>query len=156
MWDSSTLQLFAKHYKTGQPIRPDLLSRANKAKEFGKGSYVRSQIVYAKMSLLYHACGPSGINTDQLARKLTNEYNLFGFVEGTHFQCSFTHLEDYSALVYTYLWSHVTAKDMFSQFDTSSLESWGLSRPSCRAQAHQQPWRWASAESCWHIGHSRG
>jgi thimet oligopeptidase len=36
-------------------------------------------------------------------------------------QCAFGHLDGYSAVYYTYMWSLVIAKDMFSQFDRSNL-----------------------------------
>ncbi|TLZ83763.1 MAG: Zn-dependent oligopeptidase, partial [Methanobacteriota archaeon] len=36
--------------------------------------------------------------------------------EGTHFQCNFGHLNGYSAIYYTYMWSLVIAKDLFSRF----------------------------------------
>jgi thimet oligopeptidase len=36
-------------------------------------------------------------------------------------QTSFGHLDGYSAVYYTYMWSLVIAKDMFSQFDRNQL-----------------------------------
>ncbi len=39
----------------------------------------------------------------------------------THFQCSFGHLYGYGAGYYTYMWSLVIAKDMFSKFDHKNL-----------------------------------
>jgi thimet oligopeptidase len=121
IWDTKTLQTFARHFETGQPIPDNLLKQMKRAREFGKGSYVRSQIIFAKMSLLFHDQNPSKINTDQITKSLTEEYGLFPFVEGTHYQCKFTHLDNYSALVYTYLWSQVIAKDLFSQFNKKDL-----------------------------------
>jgi thimet oligopeptidase len=48
------------------------------------------------------------------------------YVEGTHFQTSFGHLDGYSAVYYTYMWSLVIAKDMFSQFDAGNLLAPGV------------------------------
>ena len=45
----------------------------------------------------------------------------FPFVEGTHFQTAFGHLDGYSAMYYTYMWSLVIAKDLFSKFDRSRM-----------------------------------
>ena len=36
-------------------------------------------------------------------------------------QCSFGHLDGYSAVYYTYEWSQVIAKDLFSAFDKKNL-----------------------------------
>jgi len=57
----------------------------------------------------------------QLVRELQNEYSMFRYVEGTHFHASFGHLEGYSALYYTYMWSLVIAKDLFSAFSPTDL-----------------------------------
>ena len=121
IWDPATLRRFARHYQSGEVIPDSLLKQLKAAKEFGKGMYVRRQVFFAKMALLLHSQSPSGINSDQLVKDLSAKYKYSPFVEGTHFQCSFTHLRNYSALVYTYLWSHVIAKDMFSRFNPADL-----------------------------------
>ena len=56
-----------------------------------------------------------------MVKDLVNQYTPFPYVEGTHFQASFGHLDGYSAVYYTYMWSLVIAKDMFSQFDATNL-----------------------------------
>jgi thimet oligopeptidase len=40
-------------------------------------------------------------------------------------QCSFGHLDGYSAIYYTYMWSLVIAKDLFSKFDGKKILSDG-------------------------------
>ena len=42
--------------------------------------------------------------------------------EGTHFHASFGHLNGYSALYYTYLWSLVIAKDCLASFQPRLME----------------------------------
>ena len=49
------------------------------------------------------------------------KYSPYPRTADTHFQAGFGHLDGYSAIYYTYLWSLVIAKDMFSQFDKSNL-----------------------------------
>ena len=56
-----------------------------------------------------------------LVKQLTGTLTPFPYVEGTHFQTSFGHLDGYSAVYYTYMWSLVIAKDLFSQFDRANL-----------------------------------
>jgi thimet oligopeptidase len=48
-------------------------------------------------------------------------YQPFPFVEGTHFQTAFGHLNGYSAVYYTYMWSKVIAMDLFSKFDAAHM-----------------------------------
>jgi thimet oligopeptidase len=119
--DPMVLQTFAKHYQTGEPIPTELVKQMKRANEFGKGLGVRRQMVYARMSLSCYDRPPAEVNTDQLIRSLTEQYQPFPFVEGTHWQCAFGHLDGYSAVYYTYMWSLVIAKDMFSHFDKSNL-----------------------------------
>ena len=38
-WDSDTLQRFARHHETGEPIPAELVDRMREADEFGKGTH---------------------------------------------------------------------------------------------------------------------
>jgi thimet oligopeptidase len=58
---------------------------------------------------------------DALIRRLEAEYDLFAHVESTHFHTSFGHLEGYTSAYYTYMWSLVIAKDLFSAFAAAGL-----------------------------------
>lgn len=119
--DANTLRTFARHYKTNEPIPSALVAQMNRAGEFGKGIGVRRQMVYARLSLSIYDRAPGKVNTDALAKQISEQYSPYPTVEGTHFQTSFGHLDGYSAIYYTYMWSLVLAKDMFSQFDKANL-----------------------------------
>jgi len=119
--DAATLQTFAKHYKTNEPIPAEFVAQMNRANEFGKGLGVRTQMVYARLSLSIYDRLPTEVNTDQLVKKIYTEYSPVPFVDGTHMQTSFGHLDGYSAIYYTYMWSLVMAKDMFSKFNRQNL-----------------------------------
>ncbi|HEX4462405.1 MAG TPA: M3 family metallopeptidase [Polyangia bacterium] len=121
IWDLETLQTFARHYKTGEPLPAELLTRAKAADEYGKGLWVRQQMFYAATSLEFHARNPRGLDTTQLMAELQNRYTPFKYVEGTYFHESFGHLDGYSAIYYTYMWSLVIAKDLFSVFKQEGL-----------------------------------
>jgi len=121
MRDPATLATFAKHHETGEPIPADLVKQMNRANDFGKGLQVRRQMVYADLSLSIYDRDPKKVDTTELMKGLVKAYQPFPFVEGTHFQCAFGHLDGYSAVYYTYMWSLVIAKDLFSQFDKNDL-----------------------------------
>ena len=125
-WDPATLQTFARHYQTNEPIPTELVVRMRRANEFGKALGVRQQMVYAKLSLSVYDRDPASVDTTAMVRELTNKYLPTPYVEGTHFQTSFGHLDGYSAVYYTYMWSLVIAKDMFSQFDRGHLLAPGM------------------------------
>ncbi|MBN1441639.1 MAG: Zn-dependent oligopeptidase [Planctomycetes bacterium] len=120
-WEPEVLQSFARHHKTGEVIPSDLVQRLRRARDFGRGLQVRQQMYYARLSLDYHDRAPETLDVERLSRELHSRYSLFGFVDGTHFEASFGHLEGYSALYYTYMWSMVIEKDLFSRFRERGL-----------------------------------
>jgi Zn-dependent oligopeptidase len=121
IWEPEVLATFARHYRTDEPIPADTVRRMTRASEFGKGLAVRRQMVYARISLSAFDRDPAGLDFDALVERVQTDYQPFPFVPGTHTQCSFGHLEGYSAGYYTYMWSLVISKDFFSRFRGASL-----------------------------------
>lgn len=117
-WDADVLRSFATN-AAGEPIPADLVAKMRKADEFGKGYHARTQMFYAALSYHVHHTVPE--DTTTLVRDLQGRYDLFGYVPETHFQASFGHLEGYTSGYYTYMWSLVIAKDMFSAFDPDAM-----------------------------------
>jgi thimet oligopeptidase len=124
--DTKTLQTFARHHQTNEPIPAALVARMRRAGEFGKALSVRQQMVYAKLSLSVYDRDPRAVDTTAMVKDLIGKYLPTPYVDGTHFQTSFGHLDGYSAVYYTYMWSLVIAKDMFSQFDSGNLLTPGV------------------------------
>lgn len=119
--EPDSLRSFAKHYETGQPIPLDMVAKMKAADEFGKGLWVRQQMFYAALSLGLYDRAPGELNPSALVRELQNRYTPFGHVDGTHMHLSFGHLNGYSAIYYTYMWSLVIAKDLASVFRKQGL-----------------------------------
>jgi thimet oligopeptidase len=133
VWDPGVLSSFARHVDTGEPIPAELVARMKAADEYGKGLQVRQQMFYAAVSLELHRRPPQGLDTTALAAELLARYTPFHHVEGTFFQASFGHLEGYSAIYYTYMWSLVIAKDLFSEFRRAGLMDQATARRYRRA-----------------------
>ena len=119
--DPGVLRRFARHVETGEPIPADLVRRLDASEEFGKGLTVRQQMFYAAVSLELHRRDPEGLDTTALVAGLMERYTPFRHVPGTFFHESFGHLDGYSALYYTYMWSLVIAKDLFSAFQAEGI-----------------------------------
>jgi thimet oligopeptidase len=115
--DPKTLQSFAIHYQTKKPIPLELAGKLRAADDYGRGLFVRQQMYYAATSLNFHNRDPKGLDTTQLSAQLQEKYTPYKYVPGTYFHESFGHLDGYSAVYYTYMWSLVIAKDMFSAFN---------------------------------------
>ncbi len=117
-WDPGVLRSFATDAQ-GEPIPEDLVRRMRAADEFGKGFLTRTQTAYAAISYWFHQDRPADL-TDRLGQ-LFKEYGLVELVPDTHFHTGFGHLDDYGSAYYTYAWSLVIAKDLFSAFDREQL-----------------------------------
>jgi thimet oligopeptidase len=117
-WDAAILRTFAVD-ADGTPIPEELVARMRAAKDFGKGIYVRQQIFYTAVSYFLHRDRPA--DHTAAVRALQERYDLVDHLDGTHFQTAFGHLSGYTSAYYTYLWSLVIAKDLFSAFDPADL-----------------------------------
>lgn len=117
-WDAEVLAGFATD-ESGTPIPADLVTRMRAGEEFGKGFLARTQMFYAAVSYRLHMERPGDITARVL--ELYDAYNLIRPIPDTHFHTGFGHLEGYSSAYYTYMWSQVIAKDMFSAFDPDDL-----------------------------------
>ena len=123
VWDAATLQTFAVN-EQGQSIPTSIIEKMNAGRYFGKGIWTRQQLFYAALSLNYYNQNPDNFDLNNLSIDLQKRYSPFSHVDGTHFYASFGHLNGYSAIYYTYMWSLVIAMDMFSEF-----EKYGLRNP---------------------------
>lgn len=117
-WDAGVLATFARDGE-GTPIPADLVARMVEAHEFGKGLQARTQMFYAATSYYLHLERPA----DHTARvaELQRTYDAYARLPDTHFQASFGHLDGYGSGYYTYMWSLVIAKDLFTAFDPAAL-----------------------------------
>ena len=117
-WDAEVLRSFATD-AAGEPIPADLVARMRAADDFGKGYHARTQMFYAAMSYWFHSDRPADLTARMV--ELQAAYSPFPWIEGTHMFAGFGHLGGYSSAYYTYMWSLVIAKDLFSAFDADHL-----------------------------------
>lgn len=117
-WDAEVLATFARNAE-GETIPADLVAAMRRADHFGKGIYAVHQMSYAARSYWFHAGQHDDLTAygDELQRR----YSVFPPLEGAHMHCAFGHLDGYSSGYYTYMWSLVIAKDLFSAFDDDDL-----------------------------------
>jgi len=120
-WDPAVLRTFAKHYQTGEPIPVDMVEALRKSSVFGRAIDNAYQADFAALSLNIYNRDPATVNVDSLAVMYDSQFVPFPPIPGTHYAMSFGHLDGYSAVYYTYLWSLVIAKDMFTKFDRAHM-----------------------------------
>jgi len=117
-WDADVLRTFARN-AAGESIPAELVRKMRRADDFGKGYDARTQMFYAAMSYWFHVEIPADLT--ERTKELQGRYSLFPYIEGTHMSASFGHLEGYGSGYYTYMWSLVIAKDLFSAFDRANM-----------------------------------
>ena len=122
-WDSGVLASFARHHQTGEPIPPGLVTRMRAAEEYGKGLHVLVQMYYALLSLEYFGGDLGTRDLSQIAIEAKRRVLPMPHTEGSYFHAAFGHLEGYSAMYYTYMWSLAIAKDVLGRFDGHLMDA---------------------------------
>ena len=118
--DYATLKRFATK-ADGEVVPEAMVKKLKASDDFGKALWVRHQMFYAGLSVNLHnrdpgSAGTGALDQDKMVSDMMATYSPYAFVPDTHMQASFGHLNGYSAIYYTYMWSMVIAKDMFSAF----------------------------------------
>ncbi|MEL7368651.1 MAG: M3 family metallopeptidase [Myxococcota bacterium] len=120
-WDPAVLARFAHHHETKAPIPPELVARMRRSAEFGKGAHVQRQLYYTALSYFLHTADPTSLDLSTFQQKMMKTYSPHPHPADTHGYASFGHLSGYSSAYYTYQWSLVLAKDIFTRFDQEGL-----------------------------------
>src|SRR5262249_58861383 len=115
-WAAGFLAFCPRDKVTGKPTPAELVARMRAAQDFGKGIQARQQMFYAATSLGLHEADPASLDVDKLTVETQRKYSPWSPVPETHFWAGFGHLTEYSAMYYTYMWSLVIAKDLFTPF----------------------------------------
>ena len=80
-------------------------------------------MVLARVSLSYHDRDPASIDQNALWKEIQARTVDIPFIDGTARQASFPHIGQagYASAYYTYMWSLVIGKDLFSKFEGRDL-----------------------------------
>lgn len=120
-WDPDVLRRFAHHHETGEPIPAELVQKMKAADEFGKGAAVMRQLFYANYSFRVHTRDPKTLDLEKYTNEIYDTYSPYPRIEGGYVYANFGHLIGYSSMYYTYQWSLVIAKDLFTRFADKGL-----------------------------------
>ncbi len=120
-WNPDVLARFAKHHETGAPIPASLVEKMRRADEFGKAADVGRQLFYTALSFELHERDPERLDLARLMSEVYQKYSPVPEPEGGHVYASFGHLMGYTSNYYTYQWSLVIAKDLFTRFEAEGL-----------------------------------
>jgi thimet oligopeptidase len=116
VWIPETLDLFARHYRTGASLPRETLEAMERARTLGSGLEAEGQFYLGLLDYTYHTAPRGEVDTTEVAMRLYDEVTMYEAVPGTFFQASFGHLTGYEGAYYGYMWSNVYAQDMFERF----------------------------------------
>eukprot|EP00884_Botryococcus_braunii_P009689 jgi/Botrbrau1/18721/Bobra.0386s0044.1 len=128
-YDRPTLNSFAIHYETGEPIPEDLYKKLNDARTYRSGTMSLRQLNFALTDLELHAQyvphNGSTVFDSDLVKEVTNKTTVMAPLPEERFLCSFTHIfaGGYSAGYYSYKWAEVLSADAFSAFEEVGLDN---------------------------------
>ena len=119
--DEKLLQTFARHYESGEVLPAEIIRKMKTAGSFGRADWVRTQLYYTTLSLDLHDQNPTGIEFDEITKRLYRSLVPWKWLDGNRMYASFGHLTGYSSNYYTYAFDKVIALDFFGQFDPANL-----------------------------------
>ena len=115
-WNPEVLQSFAHHTDTDEPIPGELVAKMRASEEFGKGAQIMRQLFYSAYSFYVHERSPEHLDLEAFTDEMYDSYSPYPRLEGGRVYANFGHLVGYSSAYYTYQWSLVIAKDVFTRF----------------------------------------
>jgi len=124
-WERDVLDLFAKHYETGDAIPDDLFKRMTAAKNFQAGMQMLRQIEFSLFDFLLHSeCQPNSSKSVQDVLDMVRE-EVAVLIPPTFnkFQNSFSHIfaGGYAAGYYSYKWAEVLSADAYAAFEEEGI-----------------------------------
>lgn len=123
-YEKECLDLFAKHYKTGETIPTDLIQKIKDSSNFHEARATLRQISFANLDMAWHSK-----NTDEVSdaeayeKEAMSSTSLLPQVSGTMMSTSFGHIfpGGYSSGYYSYKWAEVLDADAFEYFKENGI-----------------------------------
>jgi oligopeptidase A len=127
--EGDCLDLFARHYQTGEPLPKELLLRLRAARTFRAANAQMRQLGFAALDLALHTEYDASRDGDVLdyARRVLGAYNPAKLPADYAMLAGFLHLFaspiGYAAGYYSYKWAEVLDADAFSRFQNEGVLS---------------------------------
>jgi oligopeptidase A len=126
-WERESLDLFARHHETNDPIPEDLFTKMMRAKNFMAGNAMMRQLAYSKLDLVMHRSlakdPPEEI--EESLQELLQEYFPKRKTRPRTIAMRFSHLfgnpVGYASAYYSYKWAEVLDADAFTRFKEEGI-----------------------------------
>jgi oligopeptidase A len=124
-WEKEALNLFARHFESGEVMPNELFDRMNATRHFQAAMQMLRQIEFAMFDMRMHSnhdlVMKEGIQ--QLLDEVREEVSVIIPPDWNRFQHGFSHIfaGGYAAGYYSYKWAEVLSADAFSRFEEEGL-----------------------------------
>lgn len=121
-YEPVVLRRFARHWRSGQAIPDELVTRLRRTRRFLSGIGTLRQVELALFDLRLHvASGPVDVRRTLAA--VRDEVSVFPPPDFNRFENSFSHIfaGGYAAGYYSYKWAEVLAADAWSAFEEAGV-----------------------------------
>ena len=118
-YEKEALELFAKHYKTGEVIPMEYVEKIKESASFHEGMQTLRQLRFGLLDMQWHGQDPSAIKSvKEFENKAFAETKLYPDVAENCMSTAFSHIFQggYSAGYYSYKWAEVLDADAFEYF----------------------------------------
>jgi oligopeptidase A len=121
-WERASLDLFARHYETGEPVPEDLFQKMKRARTFRAANGQMRQLGFGFVDLMLHTRYSPERDGDPVdySRRVLQEYSPAPLPPQHAMIAAFTHLFSspvgYAAAYYSYKWAEVLDADAFTRF----------------------------------------
>jgi peptidyl-dipeptidase Dcp len=122
--DPAVLKMYARHYKTGEPIPDEMIAKLEKSATFGQGFATTEYLASSILDMEYHTqTKPITGKATDFERQAMEKAGLITAITPRHSSTHFGHIFSggYSAGYYSYIWSGVLDTDAFDQFKKTDL-----------------------------------
>ncbi|WP_346950299.1 M3 family metallopeptidase [Dyella sp.] len=123
-WNRQALDLFARHWQTGEPLPEELFQRMLAARHFHAGLFLVRQLEFAMFDFRLHLEYEPAQGARPLAvlEEVRREVAVLHPPIWQRFPNSFTHIfaGGYAAGYYSYLWAELLSADAFGAFEDAA------------------------------------
>lgn len=121
-WERESIDLFARHFESGERIPDELFEKMTRARNFRSASFLMRQLSFSSVDLALHRSYRREQDGEILpfCRAILQQSSALPLPEDFAMIASFTHLFSsavgYAAGYYSYQWAEVLDADAFSRF----------------------------------------